>query len=183
MLLTEAIRFAAAAHDGQMRKATHIPYIVHPVECVVIVSQMTDDEEMLAAAALHDTVEDCGVSLDVLREKFGPRVAHFVAIESEDKSKTWQERKQATIDGLDHHSTEEKILVLADKLSNIRSISRDYAHQGEQLWQRFHEKHREKIGWYYRSVGEKLAELADYPEYQEYMSLVKKIFGGTDHEE
>lgn len=176
-MVSKAVMFATKAHEGQVRKATKIPYILHPLECAVIVSAMTMDEEMIAAALLHDTVEDCeGVTVELIRKEFGDRVARFVAGESEDKSKSWLERKQATIDHLQHADMEECILVLADKLSNIRSIVRDYKVFGEDLWERFNEKHKEKIGWYYRSIGEAMECLCEYAEYQEYIKLVNEVF-------
>lgn len=176
-MVSKAIVFATKAHEGQFRKATKIPYILHPMECAVIISGMTTDEEMIAAALLHDTVEDCDVTIEDIRREFGSRVAQFVARESEDKSKSWQERKQATIDQLSSHTKEECMLVLADKLSNIRSIARDYKELGEALWDRFHEKRKERIGWYYKSIAEKLTCLSEYEQYAEYCRLVEHIFG------
>lgn len=176
-MVSKAIVFATKAHEGQFRKATKIPYILHPMECAVIISGMTTDEEMIAAALLHDTVEDCDVTIEDIRREFGSRVAQFVARESEDKSKSWQERKQTTIDQLSSHTKEECMLVLADKLSNIRSIARDYKELGEALWDRFHEKRKERIGWYYKSIAGKLTCLSDYEQYAEYCRLVEQIFG------
>lgn len=176
-MINKAIIFATNAHAGQYRKATKTPYILHPLECSVIVSQMSLDEEMIAAALLHDTVEDCGVSIETIREEFGDRVAAFVSAESEDKTKTWMERKQATVEHLQTASEEECIVVLGDKLSNIRSLKRDYQICGEELWQRFNQKDKAKIGWYYRSVGEAMQCLGKYKEYQEYISLVEEVFG------
>ena len=61
-MINKAIAFAVKAHEGQPRKGTEIPYIFHPLEVGMIVSRITDDEEVIAAAVLHDTVEDCGNS-------------------------------------------------------------------------------------------------------------------------
>ncbi len=180
-LIDKAIIFATKAHSGQVRKATNIPYIVHPMECAVIVSAMVLDEEMIAAAMLHDTVEDCkDVTIETIRENFGERVAYFVNQESEDKSKTWQERKQSTIDHLQKATKEECILVLADKLSNMRSIKRDYKLLGDALWNRFNEKRKEKIGWYYQSIAKAVTCLSEYEQYEEYKHLVKEVFGDFD---
>ena len=175
-MINKAIIFATKAHDGQFRKATKTPYILHPLECAVITASMTNDPEMIAAALLHDTVEDCGVTVEQIKSEFSERVAQFVASETEDKSKTWAQRKQATIDRLKDASKEECILVLADKLSNLRSIARDYKVLGEELWNRFHEKRKEKIGWYYCSIGKELGILKEYEEYQEYMALLEQVF-------
>ena len=68
-MIDRAIAFAVKAHEGQPRKGTDIPYIFHPIEVGMIVSRITDDAEVIAAAVLHDTVEDCAsVTLDVIRQ-------------------------------------------------------------------------------------------------------------------
>ena len=183
-MINKAIIFATKAHEGQMRKATSIPYILHPMECATIVSAMTEDMEMVAAALLHDTVEDCeGVTVERIQEEFGERIAHFVKSETEDKSKTWRERKQATIDHTRIATREECILLLADKLSNLRSIARDYEVFGDELWNRFNEKRKECIAWYYKSIGEAMACLQEYPQYHEYQMLVKQVFGENNLEQ
>ena len=74
----KAKEFAAKAHDGQRRKYTNLPYITHPSDVVDIVRRVDHTEEMLAAAWLHDVVEDCGVSISEIREEFGDDVASLV---------------------------------------------------------------------------------------------------------
>ena len=76
--LARAVAFAAYAHDGQFRKGGALPYIVHPMETAAIAATMTNDPEVLAAAVLHDVVEDCGITESELRVKFGRRVAMLV---------------------------------------------------------------------------------------------------------
>ena len=106
-MVQKAIDFATKVHEGQYRKGTDRPYIVHPMEVGKIVSTMTQDEEIISAAILHDTIEDCeGVDANVLKEMFSARVAGIVSQESEDKSKTWMERKSATIERLGKTSIE-----------------------------------------------------------------------------
>ena len=79
-MIDRAIEFATKAHEGQFRKGTRRPYIVHPIEVGDIVSTMTTDEEVISAAILHDTIEDCkGVTREVLAENFSERVASLVA--------------------------------------------------------------------------------------------------------
>ena len=126
---------------------------------------MTTDEEVISAAILHDTIEDCeGVTERMLAELFSERVAGMVAQESEDKSRTWMERKSATI-------------ALADKLYNMRDIDRDYPIDGEKLWERFRMKDKEIIGWYYKGVRDSLREaFAGVEAYEEYCRLVAKNF-------
>lgn len=142
-------------------------------------ASMTEDEEVISAAILHDTIEDCeGITEGILCEKFTPRVAGLVAQESEDKSKTWMERKSATIAHLKVAPREIQMIGLADKLSNMRDIDRDYPECGEELWNRFRMKDKQVIGWYYKSIRESLEDAMDGTEaYREYCELVGKNFG------
>ena len=82
-LLDRAIIFAVRAHAGTERRGKGFPYLVHPMEAVAIVSTMTSDQELLAAAALHDTVEDTDVTVEQIRQAFGDRIARLVAEESD----------------------------------------------------------------------------------------------------
>ena len=132
---------------------------MHPIEVGDIVSTMTKDKEIISAAVLHDTIEDCaGVSRELLAEEFSERVAGIVAQESEDKSKTWMERKSATIEHIRTAPKEVQMVGLADKLSNMRDIDRDYPVYGEELWNRFRMKDKGIIGWYYIGIRDALKE-------------------------
>lgn len=182
-LMDRAIIFATRAHSGTYRKGTKIPYIVHPIEAAAIVATMTDDPDMIAAAVLHDVVEDTDATLEEIRFFFNERIAKLVESESEDKRKdlppqeTWMVRKMETLTFLREKADREaKILALADKLSNMRAIHRDQKTIGDQLWERFNEKSKEKHGWMYRQVAEALSELKDTFAWQEYDRLVRKTF-------
>ena len=169
-MIEKAMKFATRAHEGQFRKGTQRPYIVHPAEVSEIVAEMTDDEDVICAAVLHDTIEDCeGVSQRLLAQEFSEKVAYIVAQESEDKSKSWMERKTLTIEHLRTAPWEVQMVGLADKLSNMRDIDRDYPVAGERLWERFRMKDKAVIGWYYKGVRDALADaFKDEKLYQEY---------------
>lgn len=176
---TEARHFATIAHEGQVRKGTTRPYITHPIEVAEIVSSMTDDDTLISAAYLHDTIEDCPqVDKDLIEKTFGKQVADLVSSESEDKSKTWIERKQATINRLKESPFDVQLLALADKLSNIRDMSRDYKTEGDNLWNRFRMKDKNMIGWYYKSIRDVLKPVFEgCAPYLEYSHLVDDLFG------
>ena len=100
------------------------------------------------------------------------------AHESEDKSKTWMERKRATIEHIRNAPHEVKLICLADKLSNMRDIDRDYPVLGDELWNRFRMKDKDTIGWYYKGVRDSLGDsLSLMKPYEEYCMLIKKNFG------
>ena len=180
-LRTLAIDFAARAHEGQTRKGSRTPYIVHPMEAMAIAATMTDDAEVLAAAALHDVVEDCGVSEAEIRRLFGERVAKMVMFETErkepDAAATWQKRKLRTVNRLRAADRSGLILTLADKLSNLRAIDRDLRALGPALWQRFNQTNPSMHRWYYASICESLRELEDTAAWQEYSALIVRVFG------
>ena len=181
-LLDRAIVFAVRAHAGTERRGKGFPYIVHPMEAIEIVATMTPDQELLAAAALHDTVEDTDVTLEQIRDEFGDRVAELVAAESEDKDcsvskeESWHARKQAAIDRLASASRDSKIVALGDKLSNMRAIARDYSIQGDSLWNIFNTKDRKEHEWHYRELAVALQELQDTFAYKEFEQLINQVF-------
>jgi myo-inositol-1(or 4)-monophosphatase len=175
-MVEKAVAFAREAHEGAYRKGTEVPYIVHPLETAVIIKTMSEDEDLICAALLHDVVEDAGVTGTQLEKEFGARVAAFVLEETEDKSRTWKERKGATLRHLDKASRECKMLTLADKLSNLRCTARDYLLVGDEIWNRFNEKRKSEHAWYYTGVAKRLDELEAYPAYEEYIELCKMVF-------
>ena len=181
-LLDRAITFAVRAHSGTERRGKGFPYIVHPMEAVSIVATMTSDQELLAAAALHDTVEDTGVTVEMLRAEFGERVAALVAeesdvlIEGQSEQESWHVRKQVAIDRLSRASHDAKMVALGDKLSNMRAIARDYAVQGDALWNLFHVKERSEHEWHYRGLADALKELDGTFAYREFTELINSVF-------
>ena len=181
-LLDRAIIFAVQAHAGTERRGKGYPYIVHPMEAVEIVATMTPDQELLAAAALHDTVEDTEVTVEQLRAEFGERVASLVADESDvmpegmTEEDSWHQRKQAAIDRLSKASHDAKMVALGDKLSNMRAIARDYDEIGDALWNRFHTNDPKEHEWHYRGLADALRELEDTVAYKEFESLINKVF-------
>ena len=187
-LVAKAIKFATDAHDGQRRKSSDIPYIMHPLEAAVIVSSMTDDQELISAALLHDVVEDAGITPQEVEETFGLRVAELVASETEDKreelppSATWRIRKEESLAVLKNATDEAVLMVwLGDKLANIRSIYREWLVSGSDIWQKFNQKDEQEQEWYYRSIAELTSSLSGYPAWQEYDRLTKIIFGREEN--
>lgn len=181
-LLDRAITFAVKAHQGMERKGKGFPYIVHPMEAVCIVATMTNDQELLAAAALHDVIEDTDTTAEDLKKEFGERVAMLVEAESDDKTggskaETWRQRKQDTLDRLRNADRDIKIVALGDKLSNMRAIAHDYAVLGDELWNRFTVKDPAEHAWRYHALAEALNDLSDTDAYKEFHTLVNKTFG------
>lgn len=185
-LVEDAISLAAEAHYGSRRKGNAIPYIAHPMETMMIVAGMTKDEEVIAAAALHDVVEDTPVTIETIREQFGPRVADLVGIESENKREgipkveTWKIRKEENLIREFQAPAEAKMIMLADKVSNMRATLEDFRREGTRIWDKFNMKDEAQQAWYYKSVASVLKDLSDMPVYQEYLEMIGEVFEGVD---
>ena len=173
-IVEKAIQFAVNAHEGARRKGTNVPYILHPLEVAAICGQLTKDEDVIAAAVLHDVIEDTSFTEDDLRKQFGDRITDYVMGNSENKRRelpareTWLIRKQETLAHLNSASVEIKTIAFSDKLSNLRSTVIDYTNMGESLWDRFQQKDPEMHLWYYAGVFDACQELEDSPLYLEY---------------
>ncbi len=171
----DAIIFATLKHQGQKRKGTDIPYIVHPMEVMHILTANGCGEDVVVAGILHDVLEDTNTTREEVLEAFGQEVLDIVVSESEDKSRSWKERKQATIDHLKHADIKVKLVCCADKLSNIRSVYCDMKKVGERLWDRFNAP-KGDICWYYDGIAGALEGVEGYPMYCELKELVKVVF-------
>lgn len=183
-LVSEAIAFAVKAHDGMRRKKSEAPYILHPMEAAVIVGTMTDDQNLIAAAALHDVVEDANITIDEIEEKFGKRVRELVESETEDKradlppESTWRIRKEESLAVLKNTDDIGVLMVwLGDKLANMRAIYRDFKAEGVSMWQRFNQKDPDEQAWYYRSIVKLSERLSDTSAWLEYKTLTELVFG------
>lgn len=182
-LVSRAMEFAIQVHDGMRRKTAEIPYILHPMEAAAIVGSLTCDQEVIAAAVLHDVVEDTPVTIEEIKERFGARVAELVAAETEDKradlppETSWRVRKEEAISVLRRtNDTDVKRIFLGDKLANMRSIYQQWKKIGDAMWQSFHQKDPAQHGWYYRAIAEAIRELDDSLAWKEYNALIRAVF-------
>lgn len=181
-----AVQFAVNAHSGMTRKGTVVPFILHPMESAAIASSITTDEDVIIAALLHDTVEDARVDPEKIREAFGGRVLSLVLADTEENpgpvvdGDVWDERKNAMIEFLKEKADrDEKIVILSDRLSNLRSILSDKKIMGDAIWEVNHDQtDKYKQHWFYQSVADEMGELAGSTAYDEFISLIEEIFGG-----
>ena len=182
-LLDRAIIFAVKAHSGTERRGKGFPYIVHPMEAVAIAATMTNDQELLAAAALHDTVEDTEITLKDVEREFGKRIAGLVEAESDiefegkSRQESWRLRKEEAIERLTSATNEVKIVALSDKLSNIRAIHRDYQAIGDKVWDLFCVKDAASHEWHFCGLARALSSLKGTFAYDEFAETIDKVFG------
>ena len=186
-VLDKAILFAVNAHAGAIRKDGVTPYILHPMEAAVIASSVTKDPDVLAAALLHDTVEDTSTTIEEIEATFGARVAALVASETENKRpemspvESWQIRKEESLNVLKNaDDIGVKVLWLSDKLSNMRSLYRMAQKEKGRMWTRFHQSDPARQARYYRAVAAYTSELSNTEAWIEYNWLTEKVFEGVN---
>ncbi|MGD9901591.1 MAG: HD domain-containing protein [Spirochaetales bacterium] len=179
-IINKAMEFATKKHEGQIRKGSPIPYIVHPYDVMQILKGAEASEKVIAAGILHDTLEDTETTKEELELEFGKEIATWVECETEDKSKPYIERKTEHMAKISMASIEVKAINCADKIANLRATSLDYpTFVGEEYWQRFN-RGRDVVKWYYGLAIESLKELEENNKYKNmYDNLIfiyNKIF-------
>jgi (p)ppGpp synthase/HD superfamily hydrolase len=181
--IERAIEVAAVAHRDQVRKGTTMPYVTHVYAVGMMLAREGLPEEVVAAGILHDTVEDTPLTLDDIRRQFGDRIAAIVEGCSEpDKSASWEERKQHTIEHLRSAPWEVCVVSAADKLHNLHTVVREMEASGEGVWARF-KRGRAEQAWYYHGLVDSLCGKAAPPERPpvpfcgELRETVERLFG------
>jgi (p)ppGpp synthase/HD superfamily hydrolase len=155
-LVESAIAFAIRSHAGQERKGQPgVPYVVHPLHVGMLLSRHGARPPVVAAGILHDVMEDSGVARDDLARAFDAEVAAIVVEVSEDKSRTWEQRKLHTIEKIATMSDGARAVTAADKVHNLADLRRLLVVRGEEVWKLFR-RGREPTLDYYRRVLEQL---------------------------
>lgn len=159
--IQKAIIQSAVLHQNQKRKGTPLPYIIHPYSVAFILSDYTNDEDIIVAGLLHDVLEDVpNYSGDDMKKEFGEKVYKIVKEvsedkdpndKSEDKKITWQKRKEDYLANLKNNSFEAMMVCCADKIHNLLSLIEAYKEQGDDLWDKFNAPKDKKI-WFYEEI-------------------------------
>lgn len=156
--LEEAMRFAAKAHAGQLRRGSDTPYFVHVAAVALMLERAGFGEDVIIAGLLHDVVEDTATSIEEVAARFGERVCEHVRncsevkTDEEGKMRPWIDRKRDHLAALSAAPIEVRGIILADKLHNLVSIEFDLR-ENRPVWRQFHAE-REQVLWYYRSTIE-----------------------------
>jgi guanosine-3',5'-bis(diphosphate) 3'-pyrophosphohydrolase len=156
-LVERACRVAVISHQKQFRKGSELPYISHPVAVVLLLLRAGfDDDEVLAAALLHDVLEDTDYTPTQLRNEFPAQVCDWVEMLSErkldanGKKNSWRDRKSEHIERVRIAPMECRAIVLADKLHNLGSMKYDF-NNGDSVWERFNAGPKEVLK-YHRDI-------------------------------
>jgi GTP pyrophosphokinase len=157
--LSRALAFALGCHDGQVRKGTNVPYVSHLLQVAGMVLEHGGDMEQATAGLLHDAVEDCDeVTVEIVREEFGERVAAIVAHctdtfegDTAEHKSPWKDRKLEYIRGLSGAPADAILVSACDKVHNLASIVSDVRETGIRYLDRFSARPAEQL-WYFRTV-------------------------------
>jgi (p)ppGpp synthase/HD superfamily hydrolase len=159
-LLKRALDQAAVWHRDQKRKypGVDVPYMSHLAGVSILLARHGFDDEVVAAGALHDSIEDCGVTVNEVSQLFGERVAHLVAAVSEtDKSLPWEERKQRYVEQFSKNPWEAQAITIADKIDNFQSIIVCKQYHGDP-WAMF-KRGRESQMWRFLQLQQRVRTL------------------------
>lgn len=180
LLLKTALDWAAVWHQDQKRKyppglpGSSVPYVSHIAGVAAILSRHGFAEEVVAAGALHDVLEDCGVTHAELAAKFGSAVADLVReVSEEDKSLGWEERKRAYAEHFSRKPWPAQAITLADKIDNLQSIAVCAKSFGNP-WPMF-KRGRDAQIERFRDLAARAQTLPPHPLIEEYVAIVADV--------
>lgn len=152
-IANKAKSFAILAHAGQKRKSEpDLPMIIHPIAVAEILASYGYNENIIAAGYLHDVVEDTKYTLEDIQSIFGPTIAGLVKTATEpDKSLPWKERKLHTINEIKKQPLGNKLVVAADKINNIETLTVSLHKKGMKVFDVFRAGYKDHL-WYMENV-------------------------------
>ena len=174
-MVLKALAFASEKHRDTYRKGNKAPYIVHPLEVMTILMTEKYPTSVLVAGLLHDTLEDTDTTKEELLQHFGEEVLRLVTYNSEDKSRSWIERKHHTIEQMNNEWDDlASALCFADKLANLRSLFRAIEANGLGIFNKMNAPKEHVLSYYYNIflAGRRLIGREMYHEYEVLLNLV-----------
>ena len=181
----KALEFAINAHMGQVRKSEpDKPMIMHPINAGNILEEYGFDDNVIAAAYLHDVVEDTNYTIDDIKNEFGEDIASLVWGNTEpDKSLSWEERKKHTISSIRNLPLRNKAIVCADKISNLEDLYLIINKKGIRDFSCF-KRGEDEQKWYYTNIYKSLiyGENKELPMFEKYRQCLDKVFGKENND-
>ncbi|MBP9728387.1 MAG: bifunctional (p)ppGpp synthetase/guanosine-3',5'-bis(diphosphate) 3'-pyrophosphohydrolase [Candidatus Moranbacteria bacterium] len=186
--IERAIVRATVLHQSQKRKVSGVPYIVHPYSVAFLLAHYTDDEDVIIAGLLHDTLEDVPeYTEEMLREEFGDRVHRIVREVTEDytqaekedhtlRGNNWRARKERYLKNLVNDSEEALLVATADKIHNMRNALDEYALHGDAVWEKF-KRNADNLIWFYSEASRVISDHLKHPLVDEMNRLVLELQG------
>lgn len=182
-VVEKALAFAAIAYQGQDDPLSGVPRIVGISEAVVCMASIDPkDRDMMAAAALKDIADRTDVSWDEVEETFGARmkgILNALRIETarpDMDPEEWSAVREAEVAALKRLPLKLKMVVLADKLAEVRAMFREYGTYQEGLWERLPFSDPGRLYRYYYGISDVMQEFEEYSAYTEYNQIIARLF-------
>jgi len=185
--IEKAIKVATYAHRNQTRKGSSVHYISHLFSVMVILSEYTDNEDVIIAGLLHDLLEDTDTNeygaVDIEND-FGKKVLTIVQDVSEKKNKyldindekdTWKNRKVAYLKHLSETSEDSLLVSSADKLHSLLVTIEDIKVGGEEAWDIFNSSKEDQLWFYKEFVSILNTRLPNHPLVKRVMDAVSEL--------
>ncbi len=173
-LIERAMRLAARAHLGQTRKESNLPYLMHPSMVALMLARHGFGSEVLAAALVHDVLEDTEVGEIEMREELGEEVLALVKAVSYDQALSWEQARVAYIEAVRQAPEGAKAISVGDKIHNAQSLILGHEAMGKTIWSNF-TRPRDKKLWFEEEMLKMLRESWQHPLVEEYAALVEKL--------
>ncbi|XKT74505.1 MAG: HD domain-containing protein [Patescibacteria group bacterium UBA2163] len=174
-LIDTAARIAALAHRQQVRKQEDVPYIMHPVAVALSLAQHGFSDEVVAAALVHDVLEDTDFPESELRTQLGDEVLRIVHAASNDDSLSWEEKKLKYIETVREGGEAVWAVAIADKIHNAKDLLASYEKQGAAVWTHFKRGKDKKMWFEDAMLAMYKKEGWQHPLVAEYEALVQRM--------
>jgi len=170
-LIHKSIDFAIQVHEidtKKKRKGKDIPYITHPLTVGLILARVTQDENIIAAGILHDTIEDCepygSVTKNLIAREFNGEIAQMVNdVTEQDKTLPWMERKMAALKHIQDMGHNSLLVKSADTLHNLTELNDDISTNGEVVFSKFNATKNDTVTRYKKLIPEIKRSWSDNP--------------------
>lgn len=172
-IIDKTAKIMLAAHKNQTRKTDGSPYVAHPMMVAKKLARLDLKDEVVAAALLHDVLEDTDFDKSKLEKEVGKEVYKIVLAVSEDKDMEWEERKQKYIDTVINSPEEVKFVSIADKIHNLESLIKTHQEMGPAIWERFN-RGKEKKMWFEKKLLEGFKKTWSHDLVDEYEKLIQE---------
>jgi len=172
-LLERAVRIAVKAHKDQTRKGDGLPYITHPFMVALRLAKLNFPDEVIAAALVHDVLEDTNYGEENLRAELGNEVVNMVLSVTNDESLEWMDKKKKYVETVRSGNEGAKAVALSDKIHNLESLLIAHSEKGSKVWENFKADKSQKL-WFEIEVLKMLRETWDHPMLDEYEQLIEK---------
>lgn len=173
-LVEKALRIAAEAHQWQFRRTSGLPYLIHPVAVALKLAKHGFPDSVIAAALLHDVLEDTDYSSEKLKDEMGEEIFGMVTGVTYDNSLDYLEKRRKYLEIVKVSSAEVKAISIADKIHNLESILIEHEQLGSDIWKLFNMEKSQKLEFEEQSL-KMFKETWDHPLIGEYEDLLKKV--------